>query len=98
MPKFQDYHNLYLKQDVLLLADVFKNFRKSCDDFYKLDPAYYFTSPGFAWDAMLKMTDVELELLPDKDMYLYLEKSNGGISMVSHRYAKANNKYLPDYD
>ena len=98
MERFQDYHDLYLTQDVLLLADVFEKFRKSCRDFYNLDPAHYFTAPGFAWDAMLKMTDVELELLPEKDMYLFLENPNGGISMISHRYAKANNKYLPDFD
>ncbi len=96
--KFKDYHDLYLKQDVLLLADIFEKFRKTCHLFYKIDPAHYFTAPGFAWDAMLKMTDCELELLPEKDMYLFLENPNGGISMISHRYSKANNKYVPNYD
>ena len=95
---FASYHDIYLKQDVLLLADVFEKFRSTCHEFYKLDPAHYFTAPGFAWDSMLKYTDVELELLPDKDMYLFLENPNGGISMISRRYAKANNKYVPGYD
>ena len=95
---FGSYHDLYLKQDVLLLADVFEKFRRTCMDYYKLDPAHYYTAPGFAWDAMLKKTGVELELLPDKDMHLLLQNPNGGISMVTHRHAIANNKYFPGYD
>ena len=94
-----DYHDLYLKTDVNLLADVFENFRNICLKQYKLDPANYYTSPGLSWDALLKMTHVELELLTDYNMYLMVEKGlRGGISMVSNRYAKANNPLLEDFN
>jgi len=58
--------------DVLLLADVVENFRDVCIDNYGLDPAWYYTSPGLAWNAALKMTGVELELLSDYDMLLMI--------------------------
>eukprot|EP01051_Picozoa_sp_SAG22_P001042 SAG22_NODE_36_length_27184_cov_65.870076_9_plen_277_part_00 len=84
---------------MLLLADIFENFREICLRDYELDPVHYFTLPGFAWDAMLKLTGARLDLLTDYDMHLMVESGiRGGISMISHRYAKANNKYLPDYD
>ena len=95
METMRDYHDLYLKTDVLLLADVFERFRDICLHHYELDPAWYFTAPGLAWDACLKMTKVELELLHDQDMLLMVEKGiRGGVSMISTRYGKANNKYM----
>ena len=69
-----EYHDLYLKSDVLLLADVFENFRRTCLLYYGLDPCYCFSSPGLSWDAMLKMTDVRLKLMTDVDMFQFIEK------------------------
>ena len=73
-----EYHDLYLKSDVLLLADVFENFRKTCMQYYKLDPWHYFTSLGLSWDAMLKMTDIKLELITDVDLFQFIEKGMCG--------------------
>jgi len=90
---------LYLKTDVLLLADVFENFRDKCLKYYGLDPCHYFTSPGLAWDAALKKSKIKLDLISDIDIQLLIEKAfRGGISYIAHRKAKANNKYLPDYN
>ena len=95
----RDYHDLYLKTDVLLLTDVFENFRKTCLKHYQLDPAYYYTSPGLAWDACLKTTGQRLELIHDYDMLMMFEKGiRGGISHISKRYGEANNKYMKDYN
>ena len=104
---FGDYHDLYLKTDVLLLADVFENFRNLCLTTYGLDPAHYYTAPGLSWDAMLKLVNegngeeesVHLQLIDDIDMYQMVEKGiRGGISVISQKYAKANNPYVPGYD
>ena len=99
MKNMGDYHDLYLQSDILLLADVFENFRKTCLEYYKLDPCHYFTSPALSWDAMLKMTDIKLELMTDIDMFQFIEKGlRGGISYIANRYGKANNKYMKDYN
>ncbi|GBM60377.1 hypothetical protein AVEN_156939-1 [Araneus ventricosus] len=94
-----DYHDLYVTSDVLILADVFENFRKVCLDYYKTDPCHVYTAPGLAWQACLRMTGVKLELLTDIDMHLFIEKEiSGGVAMISHRLTSANNPYLPNYD
>ena len=95
----QDYHDLYLTTDVLLLADVFENFRKTCLKHDKLDPCHYYTAPGLAWDACLKETKQELQLLKGYDMLMMFEQGiRGGISHISKRYAEANNSYMKDFD
>ena len=99
MKSMRDYHDLYLKSDVLLLSDVFENFRDVCQDNYHLDSAFYYTAPGLAWDACLKITKVRLELLTDYDILMMVEKGiRGGVSMISTRYGKANNPYMKEYD
>ena len=99
MKTFKEYLELYNVTDVLLLADVFENFRNICLKNYGLDPVYYYTAPGLAWDAMLKMTKINLELLSDVDKLLMIEKGiRGGISIISNRHGKANNKYMKDYN
>ena len=94
-----DYHNLYVETDTLLLADLFENFRKVCQEKYGQDPAHYYSAPGLSWDALLKKTGVELELLTDLDMHLMIERGmRGVISMVCKRYAKANNPRVEGYN
>ena len=90
-----EYHDLYVQSDTTQLADVFKNFRNTCLERYKLDPARFLSAPGLAWQACLKNTGVELELLTDNDMLLMFEEgTRGGICQATHRYVKANNKYM----
>ena len=94
-----EYHDLYVQSNTLLLADIYENFRNMCLDKYKLDSVYFVSAPGLAWQACLKKTGVKLELLTDYDMILMIEKEiRGGICQATHRYAKANNKYMKNYD
>ena len=87
-----DYHDIYLKLVVLLLADIFEKFRKTCLEFYSLGPIHYYTTPGLALDAALRMSRVDLQLITDSDMYNFIENSIcGGISMIPTRYAQADN-------
>ena len=95
----RDYHDLYLKTDVLLLADVFEKFRNTCLEHYELDPAYYYTIPHLAWNACLKKTGQQLELLHDYDMLMFFERGiRGGINHIIKRYAEANNPYMKNYN
>ena len=96
---FEEYHDFYLNVDVNGLADVFENFRKTSINTYKLDPCHYVGTPSFGWDAMLLKTKVELDLMTDCDMYQFFERGiRGGQSVIFKKYAKANNKYLSDYN
>ena len=99
MKSMGDYHDLYLKSDVLLLESVFENFRTICLQHYGLDPAHFYTSPGLSWQAMLKKTQVKLELLTDIDQHLFIEEGiRGGVAMISKKHGRANNPYVEDYD
>ena len=92
-----EYHDLCLKTDVILLANVFEAFRDTCLEHYKLDPAHFYTSPCLAWKACLKKTGVRLELLTDPDMLLMFERGiRDGITQAVHGYAKTNNEYMGD--
>ena len=94
-----DYQDVYVQCDTLLLADVFENFRNKCIEIYQLDPAHVLSPPRLSWQACLKKTGVKLELLTDIDMLLIIEKGiGGGMCHATHRYAKANNKYMKSYD
>jgi hypothetical protein len=107
---FQDYLNIYLKQDVLLLADVFENFRNMCMEYHGIDPAHCYTLPSVSWEAMLfshfrKQNQVKIECFKNgyannqQDMFNMVQRGmRGGISVISHRYAKANNPYMKEYD
>ncbi|GBN91892.1 hypothetical protein AVEN_35644-1 [Araneus ventricosus] len=94
-----EYHDLYIKCDVLQLADAFENFRKLCQDYYGLDCVHLFTAPGLPWQSSLKMTDQPLELFTDINIHMFVEKGiRGGISVITKRFSQANNKYLPNFD
>ena len=95
---FEDFHGHYLKKDVLLLADIFEKFISTNLKYYGLDPCHYFSALGLSWDAMLKMTKIELEKINDPDKYMFFEQGmRSGVSYIK-RYSKADNKYCPDYD
>ena len=90
---------MYVQSDTLLLADVFGSFREKCIKIYELDPAHFVSAPGLAWQACLKKTQVNLELLTDIDMLLMVEERiRGGMCQAVYRYAKANNKYTKNFD
>ena len=94
-----EYSDIYLRTDVLLLADIFENFRKVAHSNFKLDPAHFYSSPGLSFSAMLKMTKVELELLTDVEhLQLWERGMRGGVSFIGDRFAEANNPYLDSYD
>ena len=94
-----EYHDLYVQCDTLLLADIFENFRDKCIEIYELDAAHFLSAPGLAWQACSKKTKVELELLTDIDMLLMVEKgTRSGICQAIYRHAKANNKYMKNYN
>ena len=94
-----EYHDLYVQSDTILLADVFESFRNLCLNTYKLDPAYFLSLPGLAWQACLKHSEIKLELISDINMLLLLEEGiRGGICHSVFRHAKANNRYMKDYD
>ena len=94
-----EYHDLYVQSDTLLLADVFENFRDKCIEIYELDPAHFLSAPGLAWQACLKKTEVELEVLTDNDMLIMFEEGiRAGMSQATYRYAKANNKYMKHHE
>ena len=99
LKKLGEYHNLYVQSNTLLLADVFENFRNMCIEVYELDPAHLLSLPGLALQACLKKTNIKLELLTDYDMLLMVEEGiRGGICHSIHRHAKANNKYMINYN
>ena len=92
----EDFYNHYLKKDILLLADSFEKFISNCLKYYGLDPCHYFSDPRLSWDAMLKMTKVELEKINDPDKYMFFEQEmRGGVSYINKRYSEASkNKHI----
>ena len=94
-----EYHDLYVQTDTLLLADVYEKFRDKWIEIYRLDPSYFLSAPGLAWQACLKKTEVKLELLTNINMLLMIEDGiRGGMCQSVHRHAKANNKYMKNYN
>ena len=99
LTKLGEYLHLFVQRDTLLLADIVENFRNMCLEIYELDPAKFVSAPGLEWQATLKKTKVKLDLLTDIDILLMVEKRiTGGMCHSIHRYAKANTKYMKDYD
>ena len=94
-----NYYDLYVQSDALLLADVFENVRNMSIEVYQLDLAHFSSAPGLAWQAFLKKTAVKIEMLTNPDMLLIVEKGiRGRMSHATHRGAKANNKYMKNYN
>ena len=99
MKKMKDYHDLYLKCDILLLADALQKFRTNSSKDYVLCPSHYLSAPGLSWDAMLKMTKIKLQPIPDPGIYIFFEEcARVEISLISKRGRKDNNIYLKSYD
>ena len=95
----RESHDLYVQSYTLLLADVFEHFRNMCINIYEFDSAKFLSAPGLAWQVALEKTKVKLDLLTDIDMLLMVVKGiRGGICHTIYQYAKANNKYMKDYD
>ena len=98
MKTVKDYHDLYLNCGVLLLTDVFEKFRNKSLNNCRLCPSHYLSAPSLSWDAMLNMTNVELKLITDSDMYVFFEKDiRDGVSYISNRYSACSNRYLQSY-
>ena len=97
MKTMKDYHDLYLKCDVLLLANVFEKFKNESLKNYGLCLSHYLSAQALSWDVILNMTKVKLDFIPDPDMF-FEKGTRGGVSYISNRYSKANNKYLKSYD
>ena len=98
MKNLEEYHGLYVQSDTLLLTDIFENFRQTCQSIYKLDPTHFLSAPGLAWQACLRMTKVNLELLTDENMLLMVEEGiRGGICQAIQHYESSNNKYIKNY-
>ena len=94
-----EYRDLYVQRNTLLLADVFNNFQNMSLEIYEVDHTYFLSAPGLAWQTALKRTKVKIDLLTDISMLLIVEKGiRGGICHATHRYAKADYKYMNDYD
>ena len=94
-----EYHDLYVQSDALLLADIFENFRETCQRIYKLNPTHFVSAPGLAWQECLKIAKVKLELLTDGNMLLMVEEGiRGGICQAIRHYETANNKYMKNYN
>ena len=99
LKNLSDYHDLYVQSDTLLFAEVYESFRNKCTEIYELDPPHFFSAPGLTWQACLKNTGLKLKLLTDNDMLMMIEKGiRDGICHAIHRYSKAINKYLKNYD
>ena len=95
----RDLHDHYLRKDVLLLADIFKRFISRCMKYYNLDPNHCFSTPGLSWDAMLKMTKIQLEKIGDPDKHIFIEGGmRRGICYAEKKYSKANNEQCQNYD
>ena len=99
MKTMKDDHNLCLKCDALLLADIFEKFRNNSLKNHGLCPNHYLSAPALSWDAMFNMTKIKFEIISDPDMYIFFEEyMRGGVSYISNRYSKTKNKYLKSYD